>query len=151
MADFISGLTYEQIPQTVLDRVKLLILDSLGCALYGLAFILLALGQLTAHGEGVPVLWPVVFHLVNSLGYLYAAPVALALVSRTAPIAVNAMMVGAYYLGIFIGGIASGRLARFYEPLQPAAFWALHALVAAMGTVLIFILRRPLMRALKLA
>src|SRR6187431_2937611 len=36
MADFISGLTYEQIPQGVLDRVKLLILDSLGCALYGI-------------------------------------------------------------------------------------------------------------------
>ncbi len=35
MADFIAGLRYEDIPQPVLDRIKLLILDALGCALYG--------------------------------------------------------------------------------------------------------------------
>jgi aconitate decarboxylase len=35
MAQFISGLTYQAIPEEVLDRIKLLILDSLGCALYG--------------------------------------------------------------------------------------------------------------------
>src|SRR5579862_7407664 len=35
IAEFVSGLTYEQIPAEVRDRIKLLILDSLGCALYG--------------------------------------------------------------------------------------------------------------------
>jgi len=35
MAGFVAGLCYEQIPAEVMDRIKLLILDSLGCALYG--------------------------------------------------------------------------------------------------------------------
>src|SRR6202166_1960088 len=35
MAEFVSGLRYEQIPEEVIDRIKLLILDSLGCAIYG--------------------------------------------------------------------------------------------------------------------
>jgi aconitate decarboxylase len=35
MAEFVSGLRYERIPPEVVERVKLLILDSLGCALYG--------------------------------------------------------------------------------------------------------------------
>jgi aconitate decarboxylase len=35
MAEFIAGLTYERIPAEVIARIKLLILDSLGCALYG--------------------------------------------------------------------------------------------------------------------
>jgi len=35
LAQFISGLRYEQVPQEVLARIKLLILDSLGCAIYG--------------------------------------------------------------------------------------------------------------------
>src|SRR6202795_2867816 len=35
IAEFVSGLTYEQIPAEVRDRIKLLILDSLGCAIYG--------------------------------------------------------------------------------------------------------------------
>jgi len=35
IADFVSRLTYEQIPAEVRERIKLLILDSLGCAIYG--------------------------------------------------------------------------------------------------------------------
>ena len=35
MAAFVSGLTYDQIPEEVRHRNKLLMLDSLGCALYG--------------------------------------------------------------------------------------------------------------------
>jgi len=35
IAEFVSGLTYEKIPAEVCDRIKLLILDSLGCAIYG--------------------------------------------------------------------------------------------------------------------
>jgi aconitate decarboxylase len=35
IADFVSKLRYEQIPESVRERGKLLILDSLGCAIYG--------------------------------------------------------------------------------------------------------------------
>lgn len=35
IAQFVSGLEYDAIPQEVRDRIKLLMLDSLGCALYG--------------------------------------------------------------------------------------------------------------------
>src|SRR5260370_30278872 len=35
IAEFVSGLQYENIPAEVRERLKLLILDSLGCAIYG--------------------------------------------------------------------------------------------------------------------
>src|SRR3569832_920362 len=35
IAQFVSGLRYEDIPAEVITRIKLLMLDSLGCALYG--------------------------------------------------------------------------------------------------------------------
>lgn len=35
IAQFVSGLQYDAIPREVRDRIKLLMLDSLGCALYG--------------------------------------------------------------------------------------------------------------------
>jgi 2-methylcitrate dehydratase PrpD len=35
IADFVSALKYEAIPREVRERIKLLILDALGCALYG--------------------------------------------------------------------------------------------------------------------
>src|ERR1700741_1712413 len=37
IAAFVAGLAYERIPADVIARIKLLILDSLGCALYGTA------------------------------------------------------------------------------------------------------------------
>jgi 2-methylcitrate dehydratase PrpD len=37
IADFVSTLGYERIPHEVRERIKLLILDSLGCAIYGAA------------------------------------------------------------------------------------------------------------------
>jgi aconitate decarboxylase len=35
IAEFVSGLTYDRIPGAVIERIKLLILDSLGCAIFG--------------------------------------------------------------------------------------------------------------------
>ena len=35
VAQFISGLSYDKIPEHVRQRIKLLILDSLGCGIYG--------------------------------------------------------------------------------------------------------------------
>lgn len=35
IAEFVSSLTYDKIPAEVCERIKLLILDSLGCAIYG--------------------------------------------------------------------------------------------------------------------
>jgi POT family proton-dependent oligopeptide transporter len=71
-------------------------------------------------------------------------------VSRAAPPSVNAMMVGSYYLGLFVGGIASGWLARFYEPFGPVAFWFLHVLVAVAGALSVLLLRGMFVRVLEL-
>ncbi|HTO82223.1 MAG TPA: MmgE/PrpD family protein, partial [Methylomirabilota bacterium] len=35
MAEFVAGLTYDRIPEAVRARIKLLMLDALGCAVYG--------------------------------------------------------------------------------------------------------------------
>ena len=35
LAEFVAGLRYEDVPAAVRERLKLLILDALGCALYG--------------------------------------------------------------------------------------------------------------------
>jgi 2-methylcitrate dehydratase PrpD len=35
IAEFVAGLRYEAIPSEVIDRIKLLMLDSLGCAIFG--------------------------------------------------------------------------------------------------------------------
>jgi POT family proton-dependent oligopeptide transporter len=123
---------------------------ALGCGFFAAACLLLSVGQWLAGAGRVPVGWPILFHFICAASYLYVAPIALALVSRAAPPAVNAMMVGSYYLGLFVGGIASGWLARFYEPLGPAMFWMLHVLIAVAGSLSILVLRRMFVRVLEL-
>ncbi|MBL8268772.1 peptide MFS transporter [Steroidobacter sp.] len=128
------------------DLVKI----ALGCGFFAIACLLLSVGQWLSPAKAVPVYWPVAFHFVCAASYLYVAPIALALVSRAAPVAVNAMMVGSYYLGLFVGGIASGWLARFYEPLGPAVFWLIHVGVAVLGSLSVLALRGMFVRVLEL-
>ena len=123
---------------------------ALGCGFFAIACALLCVGQWLAGGNRVSVWWPIAFHCVCAAAYLYVAPIALALVSRAAPPSVNAMMVGSYYLGLFVGGIASGWLARFYEPVGPVIFWLLHALVALAGALSVLALRGMFIRVLEL-
>jgi POT family proton-dependent oligopeptide transporter len=123
---------------------------AIGCFLFAVACAWIGVGQ-TLSGNGyVSLIWPFVFHFVCAWGYIYVAPIMLALVSRSAPTSVNAMMVGSYYLSIFIGGIASGWLGHFYEIWSAADFWFLHAVIVAAGAVIILLLRAHLIAALEL-
>ncbi|WP_262692837.1 peptide MFS transporter [Kordiimonas aestuarii] len=122
----------------------------LGCAVFTLACVWLALGEFAAGGGQVSLFWPVVFHFICAIGYLYVGPIMLALVSSTAPEAVNAMMVGSYYLSLFFGGIASGWLGRFYEPMSDAGFWLMHGAIVGLAAVLVLLLHRPFRTVLKL-
>jgi len=58
------------------------------------------------------------------------------------------MMVSSYYLSIFIGGMVSGWLGRFYEVLSPAQFWLLHAALVGSGALLVLVIRTPFSRLL---
>ena len=122
---------------------------AIGCLLFGAAVAWLACGELVADATGkVPLVWALVYHLLAAVGYLYFAPVAVAMFSRTAPASVNAMMIGFYYLSIFAGSTISGRLGGLYERLSSTQFWILHAAIVAAGGLLILLciprLRREL-------
>jgi len=121
-----------------------------GTSVYALAFVWLAASGATSGDAPVAVFWPAAFHFILGLGFMYVGPIMLSLVSRAAPEAVNAMMVGSYYLSIFVGGFVSGWLGRFYEVLTPTEFWLLHGAVAGLGALLVLLLRRPLGRAMRL-
>lgn len=128
------------------DLIKLVI----GCSIFAAAFILLGLGDVFGGNDQTALIWPVIFHFICGVGFLYVGPIALALTSRAAPDAVNSMMVGSYYLAIFFGGIFSGWLARFYEHMPTASFWLMHAAIVGLAAILILILRPLLTRTMKL-
>jgi POT family proton-dependent oligopeptide transporter len=122
---------------------------AIGCLLFGVAVAWLAGGPLVADATGkVPLVWVLVYHFLSAVGYLYFAPVAVAVFSRTAPASVNAMMIGIYYLSIFAGSTISGRLGGLYERLSSVQFWLIHAAIVAAGGLLILLFRSRLRREL---
>jgi POT family proton-dependent oligopeptide transporter len=121
---------------------------AIGCAAFAAACVELFIGEKLAVGGQVTLVWPVLFHFICAIGYLFVFPVALALFSRAAPAAVTGMMAGVCYLSLGTGSIVSGWLGRFYEIMSPGTFWLMHGIIVGAGTGLLLLLRGPLSRAL---
>ena len=82
--------------------------------------------------------WTLGYTLLNDLGFANILPVGLALYSRTAPKRLEGLVIGVYYLHLFLGNTFVGWLAGFLETVPGRQFWALHAgLVAAAGVLLL--------------
>ena len=93
----------------------------------------------TAPGEKIGLAWPVLFHIINSIGFAHMLPVALALFAKVAPKQVNATVIGLYYLSFFAGNSLVGYIGGFYETLPTTTFWLVHAGLAA-GSGAVFVL-----------
>ncbi|HEX4301514.1 MAG TPA: peptide MFS transporter [Rhizomicrobium sp.] len=96
----------------------------------------------------VPVLVPIAYDFVLGIAFLYYWPTLLALVSRAAPPQFKATLMGVALMTLFIANTTLGWIGTFYERMTQPQFWALHAVIAAVGGILAFTLRGPLGRIL---
>jgi proton-dependent oligopeptide transporter, POT family len=81
-------------------------------------------------GEKIGLLWPVLFHVINSIGFAHMLPVSLALFSKVAPKAVNATVIGLYYLAFFTGNAMVGAVGARLETMPIIQFWLMHTAFA---------------------
>jgi len=117
-----------------------------GAWLATIASLLINVAILTA--ERPWGLLPALSVMLFGVAFLYQWPTLLALVSLSSPPKLRSTMMGIVFLTLFIAGTIMGRLGSLYEPLGPAAFFALHAGVSAIGAVLATLLARPLERTI---
>ena len=104
----------------------------------GPALIMVAAGVVDATQGKVSLAWTLAYTIVNDIGFANILPVGLALYSRAAPHRLEGLMIGIYYLHLFVGNAFVGWLAGFLETMPGQAFWGLHAaLVAAAGVLLL--------------
>lgn len=94
-----------------------------------------------APGEKIGLFWPVMFHVVNSIGFAHMLPVSLALFAKVAPKAVNATVIGLYYLAFFTGNSLVGWIGGLYDTMPTSSFWLLHAGLAAGAGTCFFVFR----------
>jgi POT family proton-dependent oligopeptide transporter len=115
--------------------------DELGKMIIGSFFTiagglcLFAAAALQGPGEKITLFWPLMFHLLNSIGFAHILPVSLALFSKIAPRAINATVIGLYYLAFFAANAVVGKVGGLYSSLPTTTFWLIHVASAGIGLV----------------
>ncbi len=99
-------------------------------------------------GEKIGLFWPVMFHILNSIGFAHIMPIALALFARLAPKQINSTVIGLYYLSLFAGNTMVGWVGGWFEQMKPTHFWLMHLGFAAVGGAVFLVYKLVLSRAL---
>ncbi len=121
---------------------------AVGCTILGLSFIVMVIGaQVIGDGKG-SLLWPVVTVLLLTVGELYLSPVGLSLVTKVSPTRIVSMMMGMWFLSSFFGNLLSGYIGVIYDVIPRDAFFLLLCGLGVGAGIIMFILARPLKRAL---
>ena len=90
----------------------------------------------TTHGKVGPA-WTLAYTVVNDLGFANVMAVGLALYSRVAPKQIVGLVIGVYYLHLFVANSFVGWLGGFMDTMPNRDFWALHALLVFISGVLL--------------
>ena len=114
--------------------------DELGKMIIGSVFTIaggmcLYIGAVTAGTGKVGMFWPLMFHLLNSIGFAHILPISLALFSKLAPKALNATVIGIYYLAFVGANYVVGTIGGWYSTMPTPEFWLVHVGSAAFGLV----------------
>ena len=127
------------------DELGKMIIGSLFCIAGGLCLVIAA----ATHGAAkIGLFWPLMFHLLNSIGFSNIMPVSLALFSKVAPRAIIATVIGIYYLAFFSANKIVGIVGGWYSTMDTVQFWLLHVASAGVGLVGFVVLKLVLMRHL---
>jgi len=121
---------------------------AIGAWLAATSHLMLVVGIFLSRGGLVHPIWPTLCAIGMGVGFIYQWPTVLALVSRAAPAAVNATMMGIAFTSLFVSNNLVGWIGGFYETMGPMQFWLLHAGIAAAGGVSIMLFGPMLGRAL---
>ena len=92
----------------------------------------------TPAGAKIGLFWPVMFHILNAIGFAHMLPVSLALFARLAPQQINATVIGLYYLSFFAANSLVGWVGGWFEEMPVTQFWLMHmGFAAAAGAVFV--------------
>jgi POT family proton-dependent oligopeptide transporter len=119
------------------DEVMKLIIGSAFSVCGALCLFVAAATQ--GPGQKIGLFWPVAFHFLNSIAFAHMLPIGLALFAKYAPKAINATIIGLYYLAFFLANTMVGWVGGFLEKWPTTNFWLLHA-AFALGSGLCFVI-----------
>lgn len=118
---------------------------ALALILVSVSALIMACAAYFAKNGLVSPLWLVFTYLAATLAELCLSPIGLSLVTKLAPAQFASLLMGAWFLSSFIGNLAAGIFAGFYNEISHALFFLILAAVAFAISV-ILILMRPVLK-----
>ena len=115
------------------DEITKMIIGSAFTIAGGLCLFMAALTQ--PAGGKISLFWPMMFEVVNSIGFAHVLPISLALFSKIAPKQITATVIGLYYFAFFIANAVVGYVGGLYSSLPTTTFWLIHVASAAFGLI----------------
>ncbi len=98
--------------------------------------------------QKVGVSWAFAFEIFNDIGFANVLPVGLALYSRAAPKGMTGLIIGIYYIHLFLGNLITGWVAGLLGTMPAASFWLLHTALMAGAAVVLLVVKFTLGRIL---
>jgi proton-dependent oligopeptide transporter, POT family len=113
-----------------------------GAAVVAVSYLMIAViaAWSQAHGVKAHWMWLVVWFVVMTLGELYILPIGLGLFGRMAPEGFRATSIATWFFAGFFGNLLAGMLGTLWSSLSPAWFFTVIAAVAALASMLLYIL-----------
>jgi POT family proton-dependent oligopeptide transporter len=125
---------------------------AIGSAIMGCSLLLLAAGSALPGGDGkVAAGWALACYLGAGMAFMWYWPVTLSIISALAPARIKSTLMGAAFFAPFLGTVIMGWIGSFYDQMVPTAFWTMDAGIAFAGAALLFVLRRPLEKKLRIS
>ncbi len=115
------------------DEITKMIIGSAFTVAGGLCLFMAALTQ--PAGGKISLFWPMMFEVMNSIGFAHVLPISLALFSKIAPKQITATVIGLYYFAFFIANAVVGYVGGLYSSLPTTTFWLIHVASAAFGLI----------------
>jgi proton-dependent oligopeptide transporter, POT family len=121
---------------------------AVGCTILGMSFLVMVAGaQAIGDGKG-SMMWPVITVFLLTVGELYLSPIGLSLVTKVSPVRIVSMMMGMWFLSSFFGNLLSGYIGVLYDVVSRDMFFLLLYALGIGAGLMMFLLARPLKRAL---
>jgi len=123
---------------------------AIGVSIAALAPLLLVAASTVVESTGHPVGlgWAIAFEIINDFGFANTFPIGLALYSRSAPKGLAGMLIGVYYLHLFVANLGVGWLGGLLEKMSGSAFWSLHATLIFVAAAALLVVRFTVGRSL---
>jgi len=119
---------------------------ALGAFIVAVAYLVLAAVSSGSGPGAASWLWLVLFFVIYTFGELHILPTGLGLFARLAPSGLAATTLAAWFFATFSGSFAAGVVGALWTRMSHAGYFALLALVAAMGGAMLLTLDRPARR-----